>query len=94
MNTRSLAKMGPWEQSGHISLVPTLWRRHQRKRESCLDYIFCVLAYENFVYHLAPREINPKAAELITRGSKSSSENHLHVILRRDLESSPYVYGV
>ena len=31
MNTRSLAKMGPWEQSGHISLVPTLWRRHQRK---------------------------------------------------------------
>ena len=41
MNTRSLAKMGPWEQSGHISLVPTLWRRHQRKRESCLDYIFC-----------------------------------------------------
>lgn len=41
MNTRSLAKMGPWEQSGHISLVPTLWRRHQRKKESCLDYIFC-----------------------------------------------------
>ena len=31
MNTRSLAKMGPWEQSGHISLVPTLWHRHQRK---------------------------------------------------------------